>query len=530
MSFANFGGSGPILVVRSGQTLGVRVPWDSTYDLVHRCALPSTGQANSNDAFNLGLVVLIPKGTSIMGTISAAVSLTICGGTDQAAPDNYCNGYIDANHGMGLVKQATITAHGLVSPTNLGSIWSDGTRNWTVVSIIDANTVLMCPPNANNPATNAAWNFVSATIGASLTYVSGPNSGITALTVASSSSSEWLPCVRVLSRTIRLDGKIEMTDNGYGRCSSLHVSFDRVVVDQGQRLALMQSNPGRVWTGLEPDMRDHQTTNLTYIFQANGAVVMPWTHTVNQKVTFNSSSGSYFSGCVQSVAPTRPSGGSTYFYIPGCIVGGFTVTNPYDFSKAGGQLVSTVPAQVNLTPARCADSNNLPARFSSYTKTSGGAYNAGIYLGYVPDVGLGVAATRKTWSNGSAVGCFILSTALKMYPNVFCYNSTQASTSPNTANNINATQSWAGVSFYTPLDPQSTATVRVARYEWGGASYVMVDVDGAYSGNISLGGLFVGRAVTAFENSGYGTVGATVTASGLNLVSAGQATGVFKLQ
>ena len=125
--------------------LYARFPWDATYDAVQRITVTAvSASATANGCVQPSGIKLIPIATARTGMATAynaaASAQTIAGQADDAPPVKYNNTYIGGNHGASFTKKITATAHGKAA-ADIGSLWTNGSVQFRIVAIIDANTL-----------------------------------------------------------------------------------------------------------------------------------------------------------------------------------------------------------------------------------------------------------------------------------------------------------------------------------------------------------------------------------------------------
>jgi hypothetical protein len=121
----------------------------------------------------------------------------IYGGGDVTEPYRINGQWLAGGHGLPC-RNLTITAHSM----RVGSVWSDGVREWVVATVPDANTVQVV---SQPGGTDAVWSFYTGAMnGTTLTHVSG-NLTTTDRTVSADASGQVWPFVRSRSVEIMLD-------------------------------------------------------------------------------------------------------------------------------------------------------------------------------------------------------------------------------------------------------------------------------------------------------------------------------------
>lgn len=400
----------------------IRTKWNSTLDLVQQVQYGTTTSFNNN-VVNPYSVKTIPATTLDENTITAySTGTLIVNHVDDAAPCNYNLTYIGANHGAYIVHQATVAGHGK-TVVDVGSRWTQGLNTFTIMRIVDANTLWLVSQNIGA----TYWQFVtSSQSGLTFTHLSGATNS-TAFTPITSSLTQLYPAIKNQVKTIRLDGRVPVTTSGVYKCEFVDIVNTYEICNPVSVIAYVQSVVGSATqppfdhTSVTTDMR----VVLTYRYASNGSC------SINSMYQTKSQLRMGYIGGTQAL-PLSYTGKSLYQYVPKLlpIVGTLKTWNLTAVEDITSQIET-----LNFTNAVWADSNNPPDRMVQFVST-GSVKNHGMVIGYGLQRGYGRPSIRKSTSQSNAG--FLNASTRKMYPYLINDSSFASSLIPaNTV--INAT-------------------------------------------------------------------------------------------
>lgn len=372
-------GDAGLTVYRNGGDMAIRSAFDSTRDLIQPIGLNTTSGGEPRVQFinsYRNAVTLTPKARSVseMATASPAGEVGIHVTGDDISPIFVCGSYIGANHGWAAGPRLTMTGHGKTL-VDLGSQWSDGTRTYTLLRVVDANTLIL-----GGPYTVSFGQTTVSTVMPSgpLTHVSGATN---AATITGTSVLEQIrPVAHSRTVTARLDG-MPIRD-GYTTGRVLTVSETYTLISYKGLIDYARSHigtdPFADLTVLPPLAR------LTYTYRWEGCTCI-----VGQTVhALEALRG--FLHTTQAAALSVNGGALTQFF-PGATgtMGGVNLATEWAHSAMTGSVTPGVTQQVVAA-------DPIARTYQWHNKS--GARDYGLLIGYLPVMD-GKAATRK--ANGT---------------------------------------------------------------------------------------------------------------------------------
>lgn len=120
-----------------------------------------------------------------------ATQIRVCG--DDSAPVRMMGATIGANHGYAR-SILTVTAHGKTN-SDVGSVWDNGSKQWVITQIVNANQISVTSRLDNMPVSSTALTF---------THVGGANNTNT-FTATSTSGAQWYPMTKNYKLDIFVD-------------------------------------------------------------------------------------------------------------------------------------------------------------------------------------------------------------------------------------------------------------------------------------------------------------------------------------
>lgn len=495
--------TGRITVVRDDSYFYIRTKLSAVLDMVHQVR-HTDPDVWKNNIINSYSVRTIPSNTADVNTVTAFSTGTILVSSgDDSTPVHYNGTYIGANHGAFIVHKVVANGHGKTF-ADVGSTYSNAGVNFTLVRIVDANTLWLV---SDNTATSGPWVHKTALIAGTLTHQTG---GSVSNIVISSDTLDQLTCaLNNQIKTCLLNGKDAIISNGVYKCDSLLMENSYNIMNP---TAICTYLKGRVGTATEQplavntiatDMR----VQVRYEYAFNGS----WNVLTNLLALNDVNWG--FAGTTQAAVLTF-TGGTLHQYISKVkpmVVGGVNidVANVADISGA-------LTAGIVLTSGNWVDPADAPDKFVQIVKKSG-ANNFGQVLGYSRDRGITVQSKRNTTAEAGFVH-----TSKKMYP--------KASTGSQFAGGILPKGTSLSVSAYRSVFDY-TAVPSATVYTWyidNGAVYVVYDTHLAVSlQTLPLPRDFGGKNITVVEKTNsvtvhddiVGTDGVVVSSTGYGYVT-----------
>lgn len=198
-----------VVVYRSGNALLIRSQFDSTQDILMPVNLASSYNSVVSlgpPEYNLGATTLVPRSATdaqVWPTLEPGLGSAIHGAGDDNAPVHSGWSYIGGNHGWFAGIRLTAAAHGKTQ-ADLGSIWNDGVYAFTLIEIVDANTLLF----AGTYSVSAGVVLGQSTLPvAPLAHQSGATNTATIPISGGSVNTQLTPGNVNQSVTVTLDGK-----------------------------------------------------------------------------------------------------------------------------------------------------------------------------------------------------------------------------------------------------------------------------------------------------------------------------------
>lgn len=248
----------PVKLTKSGETFTLEGQFDSTQNIV----IVTSRNGSSNGSFNF-------------------TSTTIGGVLVHSTPDDITPirtfTTVGANHGYTTVVIVTMSGHGKVT-ADLGSIWTDGVTQYTLLNISGNDLTFGCPYTVINGVTSSIYVAPIAP----LTHVSGAtNTGTVSITTLAS-SPQLYPSINNISVSYLVDGK-EITVDGtyYGKEVQIVEKYN--VMDYKAIIDYAQGNIGVSYKNNNVE----GVVTLTNVFIFTNRLKCTTSHTLNalKKVT-----------------------------------------------------------------------------------------------------------------------------------------------------------------------------------------------------------------------------------------------------
>ncbi|MDR8253769.1 hypothetical protein FPK65_00335 [Acinetobacter baumannii] len=389
------------IVAVDGVDAYVRTKFSPTLDLVQQVRYNST-DAWKNNVVNPWIIKTIPANTSKDETISAfSYGAFIATQQDDATPLHYNNTYIGANHGAFIVHQVVKSAHGK-GFVDVGSKWSDGTRNYTLIRIVDANTLWFV---SDNSGTASAWVFYATALpaGTTFTHVSGATNTASISSITSDTITQLLKALNNHSKKLIANGYKELTLSGVYSVESLEIIDSYDIMNIPALLSYLQARVGTTTEQkfdidtIASDVR----VNVSYKYALNGSINVSTMIFAKQAVKWE------WAGLMQAL-PLNYGGKNLLLYVPKInpvVVG----SNTWDLKNVVD--VSTTLNVINLLKTSWVNTDDPPDCMVSIVK-NGVNREFGQILGHSFERGITRPSLRKS---SSEVGFFNGPTR-KMYP------------------------------------------------------------------------------------------------------------------
>lgn len=144
---------------------------------------------------------------------------------DDVSPYGIDGTLVGANHGYGKYA-LTVSGHGKTN-ADIGSVWSDGTKEWVITRIVDANTI--------DVTVRARTGAIASN--ATLTHVSGATN-TTTMTVTAAVSGQLYPSIKNRKLRMSIDG-VQLPISNMTRTYKSNITFHETyeIID---KLALVE--------------------------------------------------------------------------------------------------------------------------------------------------------------------------------------------------------------------------------------------------------------------------------------------------
>ena len=396
----------PIVVTKSGNSIVISSNLEN--ELIE---ITTSKNGSNNGTFNF-------INTKINGTV-------IHENTDDITPIRTFS-TIGANHGYTNIVRITMLSHGKTT-LDLGSKWSDGVTEYTLLDIIGNDLVLGCPYTVSNGIVSS----VTTNPVGNLNHVSGATNKTTINVSTLVSGSQLRPCVNNISTKLVLDGK-EIINDGeyYGNEFQIQESYN--IMDYKAIIDYAQSNIGKSYKN--EDIQGVVKISVNYSFTNNCKCLVSYSIRALNKVTLNAC------GFIQS-APINVSGMTLKRYL-----NGVKAKSGYDFSKIVD--MTSYNANLNFTSSDFINTNKPPNRVVDWL-FDGVNKKYGYTVGYIVDKTNSSDAKRMA-QIGNNIFWDMRSTK-KIYPNALmglnlnagdyytfeCYRNYLSPNKVNEATNIN---------------------------------------------------------------------------------------------
>lgn len=448
-----------ISVKKTGDLFEIKSKFDSTSDIVIR----TSRVGSNNGSFNF-------MGTDLVNLTTGVVE-TIHPNQDDITPIRTFT-TLGANHGHTSIVVITLVGHDKTT-SDLGSKWTDGTTEYTLLKISGNDLTFGCPYTVTDGVVSAT----AVTPVANLTHVSGATHTSTIdRTTRPSIGNGLMPSINNISVKYILDGN-EITTDGIYYGQELQVQEVYNVMDYKALLDYAQANIGVSYAN--NSVGGTVRLSINYVFTAKGAIVVHHNLRALNKITIQEC------GFIQAILMSL-TGYKVYKYIPNVLPkSGIDFKTPVDMSAYSTTVLLGSSDYIDA---------GIPANrvIDWLTNSTSGIKKVGFTMGYIPDKTDSDYASRL--SNASAQGWEVRNTK-KTYPvamrsltlnagdykNFICYRNYL---SPEWLTN--------STGFHIVKDKKDT--------------YVFID----YHTNLSFANIkldaYVGKSITVFEKSSDFTV------------------------
>ncbi|MET7817158.1 hypothetical protein [Micromonospora zamorensis] len=438
-----------LTVYRGGNTLSIRSRFDNTRDVMMPVNL-AYPPATMVGLWHAGLpqVMLVPTTATdaqVWPVVPSTIGTKIHDTSDDNCPVNTGWSYVGGNHGYSVGNRIALANHGKTT-ADVGSRWTDGTRVYTLLAIIDGGNLLF-----GNPYTviDGIARGVMTPPSAPLTHLSGASHAATVpIQDILIPAVQILPATHSRTVTVELDGRPVPDGTSTGQALTIEESYT-ISSYQGM-IDTAQANIG---TPVSTIMS--QAPPLCHVANiyrwSQGTLIVAQRVTALQKFTLNM-------GVTQCFPLTAPTGGTRRQFMPNVGVAG-----TLDWS--GWADINTLPALTDITPATLKNPLMPASSMTQWAVDANGIPQWGITVGLLP-IGDGHPQIRVRYT--TAKGWFISSSFKKNYPQLAW------------GRTLEPGESAAGTAYRRYLAPPMTATeITVSD---GTHDFVMIERVGAVKG------------------------------------------------
>lgn len=377
----------------------IRTPFSDTLDMVQLVQYGTNAKWNNN-VINPYQIKTIPSSTAKENLVTAynAGTLVVNHG-DDAAPLNYNGTYIGANHGAYIVHEITQTAHGK-NYIDVGSKWSNGTREYTLVRIVDTNKLWFV---SDNTGTSAQWVYNNTLLtGNTLTHVSGATN-TASISVSSDAITQLYTAINNHIKKIVVDGYKTITASGYYDVESVEFIDTYNIMNVPAIISYLQAHVGT---------SSEQELNISAIaqdinMQVSNRYAQNGSCTINAQYTRWSNINFDHAGGTQAL-PLNYSGKTLLQYVNK--MNPVTVgSNTYNLSNVVD--VTSVTDVIRMLKSNWSDATNPPDRMAQIVK-NGATKEFGHVVGYSLTRGATKPSVRQNINDAG----FFNGPTRKMYP------------------------------------------------------------------------------------------------------------------
>ena len=434
--------------------------FNSTFDFKNYFFVKDYNNLSQNPVFQFSAAKLVNRETLSETLVHS------CG--DDICPASYNGTYIGGGHGDSDVRTIVCTNHGKTY-ADIGSIWTNGERQCTLIAVVDANTLRFL---GENTKTYPLFSFDKSIFAsqATLTHISGATH-TNAIVIESATLYQWHPCC-IADRKVYIDD-VEIVESGNYYFNKLKICEYYDVFNPASVLEKIQEAAGTFTSNPMPNSfaSADKVVRHSIIYEYDSAfeIKINTSFIAYQNIDLN-----YFGFMQQG-----PLEGNIRMYIPktlpisnGQEVIDFRTIVPYN----------SVPSTMNINSAYWEKPLLPPDRYIQLSP------NVAISCGYLFDTGVGGNNRKDMITNA-----FYLYTSRKCYPYGI-----------DSKIDVNAGDVFSAVTWRIYRDIACIDTngiIDVNCFEYNDNLYIYADFNqsGVYS--IKIPGKYVGKQIHVFEKS-----------------------------
>lgn len=412
-----------------------------------------------NGLFNFSSLNLVNKNDNRKTLVSIV--------QDDITPANFNRAYHGANHGNSDLRLCACQAHGKTF-ADIGSVWSNGDNNYTIVGIEDENNLYLL---GDNTKTYPVFNMNRAPVG-TYTHINGATN-ISSFTVTDSAVAQLKPATRLQDIRIYADDKL-ITENGKYEFSELKVCEIYDIKNVADILSRIKDSVGTYISnppfGELENIPSVARMSISYIFKSASQWFMAISFTALQNMEFH-----FFGFTQQQIL----SGSNIKLYIPKLL--------PINNGFSNVDFRTYIPLEVSsniIATSEYWENPNLPP--DRWIETND---NVAVHSGYLFDYGVGGDNRKDNISEA-----LHLYTTKKMYP-----RGANTKIQLNEGNGIGAVV-WRT---YIPISKiNKSGILCINSFEYGNGLYIYADFNKPGIYDINIDNRYIGKEVYVFENSG----------------------------
>jgi hypothetical protein len=261
-------------VIKNGDTIIVRTPFNETKDLLQQLYMPNTQAWGANSNFNFHYTYIVPKTNSSSSHASLfSVQELIALTGDDATPRQYNSTYMGANHGLPYGIKIYSAGHGK-TVLDVGSRWAaSDSLKYYIVAVPDANYIWVVSQNTGT--SQGKWAFDNAIPGSKLYHYSKATHTGNITIGTQTPSQQVYPVIKYTTKKAYLND-VELTDQNWTVYTGkeLKIVEDYYIANPVASLDSLYAHAGSATQTLmnlgTPDMRMLNT----YTFDDHGGCVM----------------------------------------------------------------------------------------------------------------------------------------------------------------------------------------------------------------------------------------------------------------
>jgi hypothetical protein len=431
-----------ITVYRDGDDMLLRTGFDDSNDLILPICLSRGDESQlMMQTDTHGSVCLVPAGTAevqVWPVLLTGTAIHLANDDNAPIAVNW-GGHIAGNHGWPAGSTVTLVGHDKTT-SDLGSIWTDGTRQYTLLAIPSSSALLFGGPYTLSSGVVVGDTTLPST---TLTHVSGATHTSSVSIAGGVALTQIHPSSHSHAVTALLDGR----PFGDGRSNGQALTFKETytVVSYKGLIDTARANIGTSVFTLLTSCPSFGTVTNTYRFTGKKQTICQ-RFAAEEKVTVGLKATQF------AALNTLLGSDVVRQFIPGVgVVGGNDFRTYVD--------LAAVTVDANITPVACLDPTDPPKSATQWVHSLSGVPRFGMALGYLP---VDDSTPQQRVKNASAQYWQIRASSKKSYPQIG-YSQT-----------LNAGETVQGTAFREYLAPGEAAATHITMTD-GARTWAQVD-------------------------------------------------------